>query len=251
MPNPSLVRRHKGLIRHTFDQLLLVDLIRFAVVATRYLWFVLVRRRLATYDPAQRHGSAVAANTVRHNLRGLRDLAVNRSHFLVRPLSVIETLRPDARILSVGPRTEGELFNLAAHGFVLSRISALDLISYSPRVRLGDMHEMPFADDEFDAVVLGWVLAYSEDPQRAAREVIRVMRPGGVAAIGIEYSPQSPEQIVRDCGYLPGARTRIRSCDEILGFFGGAVDHVYVNHTVPARDRDRVGAFCVIFSVKK
>ena len=31
MPNPSLVRRHKGLVRHTLHQLLHVDLVRFAV----------------------------------------------------------------------------------------------------------------------------------------------------------------------------------------------------------------------------
>jgi len=251
MPHPSLVRRHKGLLRHTLDQLLLIDVVRYAVVAARYVWFVHVRRRLATYQPSNHSTMAVAKNTIMHNLKGLRDLAVNRSHLLVRPLSVIETLPVDARILSVGPRTEGELFNLAAHGFSLERVTGLDLISYSPRVRLGDMHRLPFPNDEFHASVLGWVLAYSEQPELAAREVIRVTRPGGVVAVGIEYSPQSQEEIVRQIGYLPGARRRIGSTSEILALFGDAVDHVYFNHTVAERDRARVGAFCVAFSIKK
>lgn len=251
MPNPSLVRRSKGTLRHTVDQLLLVDLIRFAVVAVRYLWYVRVRRRLSTYDPATGAASPVARNTISHNLKGLRDLAVNRSHLLARPLSVLERLSVDSRILSIGPRSEGELFNLAAHGFRLRNVVGLDLISYSPRVQLGDMHAMSFADDAFDAVVLGWVLAYSEDPTRAAREVVRVTRPGGVVAVGVEYNPQSQREIERALGYLPGAQRRIASCEEILGFFGDAVDHVYFNHTVAPADRDRVGALCVIFSVRK
>lgn len=191
MPNPSQIRRKKGLLRHTLDQLLLVDLIRYAVVAVRYFWFVRLCRRLVTLDPANRGGSAVATHTVSHNLKGLRDLAVNRSHLLVRPLSVLESLPVDAHVLCIGPRTEGELFSLAAHGFMWDHILGLDLISYSPRVRLGDMHETRLDAHSFDAVVLGWVLAYSEQPELAAREVIRITRPGGIVAVGVEYSPLS------------------------------------------------------------
>lgn len=251
MPNPSDIRRRKGLLRHTLDQLLLVDAIRFAVVAARYLWFVRVRRRLTTLEPNTGATSPVAPNTISHNLRGLRDLAVNRSHLLARPLSILETLSVDARILSVGPRTEGELFNLAAHGFQLDNITGLDLISYSPRVRLGDMHAMPFPDDSFDAVLLGWVLAYSEDPARAAREVVRVTRNGGIVAVGVEYNPKSQEEIIKETGYLPGAAKRIESCEEILGFFGVSVSHVYFRHIVAPQDRNRIGSLCVIFSIVK
>ncbi|MCX7901576.1 MAG: hypothetical protein N2483_04680 [Burkholderiaceae bacterium] len=129
MPNPSHIRRKKGLLRYTLDQLLLVDLIRFVVVGVRYFWFVHVRGRLSTYDVNTDVQTPIATNTIAHNLKGLRDLAVNRSHMLVRPLSVLETLDTQARILCIGPRSEGELFNLAAHGFMLKNITGLDLIS--------------------------------------------------------------------------------------------------------------------------
>jgi SAM-dependent methyltransferase len=251
MPNPSKVRHYKGLFRHTVDQLLLVDLARYMVVAVRFFWYVRICRRLSTFDLRSGQATPVAANTISHNLKGLRDLAVNRSHLLVRPLSVIESLSVDAEVLSIGPRTEGELFNLAAHGFALAKISALDLISYSPRVQLGDMHRLPFDDNGFDAVILGWVLAYSQDPSAAAREAIRVTRAGGVVAVGVEYSPQSQEEIVRDIGYLPGAEHRIASCEEILGFFGEAVDHVYMRHVVAPSAADQVGTLSVIFSIRK
>jgi SAM-dependent methyltransferase len=251
MPNPSRVRHHKGLLRHTGDQLLLVDLVRYLVVAARYFWYVRICRRLSTFDLRSGQATPVAANTISHNLKGLRDLAVNRSHLLVRPLSVIESLPVDSEVLSIGPRTEGELFNLAAHGFVLARISALDLISYSPRVRLGDMHRIPFEESRFNAVILGWVLAYSQDPSAAARETIRVTRPGGIVAIGVEYSPKSQEDIVRDVGYMPGADHRIESCEEILGFFGDAVDHVYLRHVVAPSAVGEIGTLSVIFSIRK
>lgn len=251
MPNPSDVRRTKGTVRHTLDQLMLVDLLRYLVVAVRYLWFVKVKGRLATLRPGGGAHEAVAENTVSHNLKGLRDLAVNRSHLLVRPLSVIESLRTESRILSIGPRSEGELLSLAAHGFDWSRIEGLDLISYSPKVKLGDMHRTPYADSTFDAVILGWVLAYSEEPAVAAREIARITRPGGIVAVGVEYSPMSQEEIVAAVGYNPGARRRIASCGEILSCFGDAVDHVYYQHTVAPADRGRQGNFCVLFSVRR
>jgi SAM-dependent methyltransferase len=251
MPNPSETRHVKGLFRHTLDQLLHVDLLRYVVVATRYLWFVQVRKSLRTFDTASGTHAAVATHTISHNLKGLRDLAVNRSHLLVRPLSVIERLPTDADVLSIGPRSEGELFNLVAHGFVFKRVRGLDLISYSPKVTLGDMHSAPFESNSFDAIILGWVLAYSENRFHAAQEVVRLARPGGVVAVGVEYSPQSVDEIEAELGYQPGSRSRIASCAEILGYFGEAVDHVYYQHTVAERDRNEVGAFCVIFSVRK
>ena len=247
MPNPSQTRRVKGLLRHTLDQLLLVDLIRYVVVAARYFWFTRITKRLKTLGAE----GNVATNTVMHNLRGITDFAVNRSHLLVRPLSVIETLPVDAHILCVGPRSEGELLSLAAHGFCWRNITGLDLISYSPRVQLGDMHAMPYAADKFDGVVLGWVLAYSEDPRIAAAEVVRVTSAGGVIAVGVEYSPKSQDEIISDVGYLPGAQHRISSCTEILEYFGPSVDHVYYTHVVAPRNRDEVGSLCVVFSIKK
>lgn len=43
----------------------------------------------------------------------------------------------------------------------------------------GDMHDMPFADASFDAVLLMSALPYARDPQLVFREVARVLRPGG------------------------------------------------------------------------
>jgi len=250
MPNPNQAKRTKGVLRYSIDQLLLVDAIRYLVAATRYLWLVVVRQKLRTWDLEKGIANGVAENTIHHNLRGLRDLAVARSHFLARPLSVIESIDADATVLSIGPRSEGELLNLMAHGFKWANISGLDLISYSPRIELGDMHRMPHPDGSFDVVVAGWVIAYSEKPSIAAKEIVRVTRPGGVIAVGVEYSPLSESQVIDLLGYRPGAEKRIASCDDILALFGDAVDHIYFIHDVRPSRLDHVGSMCVVFSIK-
>lgn len=250
MPNPSLVKSAKGVFRHSLDQLMLIDAIRYAVAAVRYIWFVTVRRRLHTWDVQKGIAAGVAENTIHHNLRGLRDLAVARSHYLVRPLSIIESIESDAQVLSIGPRSEGELLNLTAHGFKWSCIRGMDLISYSPRIDLGDMHQMPYENRSFDVVVAGWVLAYSERPSVAAKEIARITKQGGLVAVGVEYSPMTEAQIVAMLGYRPGAEKRIQSCQDILALFGEAVDHVYFHHEITPERRDLVGPMCVIFSVK-
>lgn len=247
MPNPSAVRREKGLGRHTLDQLLMVDVIRYAVSSCRYLWLnILGGGGVRTLDGRP----GVATKTVSHNLRGLRDLAVNRSLFLIRPLSILESLTTRSDILVVGPRTEGEILALVGYGFQRSHIRAVDLISYSPWVELGDLHDLPFPDDSFDSVVLGWVLAYSDDLPRAAAQILRVLRPGGVVAIGVEWNAKTDDEIIGDVGYLPGSNTRIASCAEILALFEPWIDTVVLSQDAPKHGERDIAALLVIFTVR-
>jgi SAM-dependent methyltransferase len=239
--------RYKGILRHAWDQAFLLEYWRRAYMTTRFVYFAKLKNALRI-RPGSEH---VAENTVPHNLKGLRDLSVTRSDALVKPLSVLECLDHDARVLCVGPRTEGELYNLVAHGFHLDNVRGVDLISYSPLIDLGDMHDLPYADSSWDAIVCGWVIAYSNDRKRAARELVRVCKPGGVIAVGVEWNPRARESIAAEMGYVPGAVDRITSLEMLLGFFGDAIDHVYFSQEpIPAR-RDRLGSIVAIFSVKK
>lgn len=47
------------------------------------------------------------------------------------------------------------------------------------RFALGDVHALPFPDQQFDHVLLLHVLTYATDPPAALREAGRVLRPGG------------------------------------------------------------------------
>src|SRR4051794_18729912 len=75
--------------RETPRQALQVTLLRFVLAATRYVWFVLVLKRLKTAAASD----GVAETTIEHNQRGMFDLAVERSLRLIRPLVALEWVR--------------------------------------------------------------------------------------------------------------------------------------------------------------
>lgn len=52
-------------------------------------------------------------------------------------------------------------------------------------VRVGAAEELPFADDAFDRAVAQLVMHFASDAPRAAREMCRVVRPGGVVAASV------------------------------------------------------------------
>ena len=233
--------------RPRLAHLLRIDAIRFIVARVRFAYL----RRTHGIQTLDRAGGGVTERTVSHNLTGLWDFSVVRSELLLRPLSVIEAVTPDAKVLSIGPRTEGELLNLVAHGFRAANVRGLDLISYSPWVDLGDMHAMPYPDNTWDVIILAWVLAYSDDWDTAAKEVVRVARHGAVVAIGVEHNPLTDDEIIERYGYKVGGDDRLRSTDQILKLFGNHVDSVYFTHDIPAHRRGDVGGIATVFSLQK
>ena len=48
--------------------------------------------------------------------------------------------------------------------------------------RVGDAQALPFADDSFDAASMALVITFLSDPAKAAREMARVVKPGGIVA---------------------------------------------------------------------
>lgn len=48
--------------------------------------------------------------------------------------------------------------------------------------RVADAHDLPFADNSFDAASMALVITFLSDPLKAAREMARVVKPGGVVA---------------------------------------------------------------------
>lgn len=195
--------------------------------------------------------SALIENAVSHNMRGLVGKAsLFRPSVLIMPLRTIESVAErlkDAKVLSVGPRTEAEIYTLVACGFEPGNIRGLDLISYSDYVDAGDMHAMPYEDNSFDIVILGWVLAYSNDQKKAASEVLRVLRPGGVVAVGCEYTHLSNEELLEKGSDVSEA-PKFKSVQQILDLFEPQVDDVYFRHDIHRSRRDHPGSLMTIFS---
>ncbi len=227
--------------------LLRFDAVRLFVAAIRYAWFVVLLRRLRTLQSST---GDIGVNAVHHNLLGLKniwELGVPRSNLLLYPLSAIRFSK-SSPVLCVGPRSEGEILNFRGLGF--RNVRGLDLISYSPWIDLGDMHAMPYGNDTFGAVVMGWVLAYSDNRKKAAEEVVRVTRPGGIIAVGVEYRSASAEELSKKVGYELCDEDRIESVAEILDLFGDHVDRVFFRQDLPEGPCEKWDLL-VLFSVKK
>jgi len=88
-----------------------------------------------------------------------------------------------AKILSVGPRSEFELMLLNTYGFRWSNIESIDLVSYSPLIKLMDMNNMSYGDNEFDIIFSAYTVRYSTDLQKTCDEIVRCIKPNGLVAI--------------------------------------------------------------------
>lgn len=141
-------------------------------------------------------GPEVRQTVIEHNLTAFNyDAAFgcgNRMANLMYPLSILIQNKASAKVLIVGPRTEDDIYLAKALGLVNTK--GVDLFSYSPYVELGDCHDLPFEREEFDAVVMGWVIAYCGDPHLALREAQRVLKPEGFLAIGWEWVPANQKE---------------------------------------------------------
>ena len=135
-----------------------------AVFKLRFFWFVYVLKRMKVFTEED---SVLAPNYSLDMLK--KGTTSDRPLRLIRPLSVIDQLSKSARVLSVGCRFETELLYLVGYGFRADRVRGFDMISYSPWVDCGNMHAMPYEDDSWDAIILGWVMTYSDDVQLAAQ----------------------------------------------------------------------------------
>ena len=218
----------KTIVKLTNVNLLIEPNIRFLVTYIRAIYFLKIKRSLKTLESEDAIGK-----TVIHNLKSILP-SNNRIGLLLYPLSVIESLNKDSKILIIGPRNENDLFFLRGLGFHKKNIVGLDLISYVENIKIGDMHSIPFESNSFDCVVCGWTLSYSEYPQKAATEILRVVKNNGLIAIGVEYSLMTKEDDIKALGYvLQGNSSRINSTHQILNLFINNVKEVYFSHDAP------------------
>lgn len=231
--------------------LLRVNFIRNWLTKIRMFYFVKIKKSLRIWDGERVNHAVIngSEQALEYNLSGLHDLDGERGLRIIRPLSVVETLRPlskahivsggfgidyvcDASVLTIGPRTEGEIFALAGYGFDIRKIRGLDLYSYSPFIDVGDMHRMPYSDNQFDVVICACVLVYSRDPKSACDEMARVAKDGGLICIMQDTIPSAGQHHVDKMG-----KATI-TCQDYLDLFGDKVKRVFFRHELPERLHD-------------
>ncbi len=236
-------------------QSLRINSVRKLIGKTRLNW-ARVRNQIQVLDSAHS-----VKETIQHNLKGLQDFSNCRIELLIRPLSVLETVRDATSVLLIGPRNENDLLIASTYlDLPLECIRGLDLISYSKQIDLGDMHAMPYEDNSFDIVICGWTVSYSNSPQQLANEMVRVCKNNGVIAVGLEYSTLDEAGYQKLLGYslaIPGVK-RINSVSQVNDLFEKHIDQVFFSHDAPLKrshTEDGLIPFpssvALIFSIKK
>lgn len=135
-------------------------------------------------------------------------------------------------VLCVGCRNAREL-DVIEHTCGV-RVQGLDLFSEDPRIAVGDMHDMPFEDDAFDALFSCNSLEHAYDLEVALADFVRVTKPDGLLVIEV---PTNYEISVTD-------RWDVKSSHGVLALLGDAVGAVKMQE-------DADGVARLIVSIKK
>ena len=153
-----------------------------------YIRYLSMRENMKILDE---YSKSVGKDTISHNISALKNVAAfgmgNRMGLLLYPLAMLVREIENPKVLIVGPRTEDDLFWAKSLG--MTNVHGLDLFSYSPMIDVGDIHNTSYANNEFDAVLLGWMISYCGDPKVIVAECKRILKPGGFLGFGIESNP--------------------------------------------------------------
>jgi len=113
---------------------------------------------------------------------------------------------------------------------------------------------MPFEGLFFDIVVFSWVLGYSSNQRLAISEAVRVIKPGGIIAIGEQWDPTPVEltskEMLKQRGYtLEGTETKsVRDIDRLLDDY--KYERLFSTEPLP-QEKNRVGWITGIYRIFK
>ena len=211
------------LFKAILRKLLLSTTIRNFFVFLRAFYFCKIKKQIKNFDKIS---NDTWKNTLDSNKRKIIDININlpkhpdphklfdigtklatesyKYLFEVIKEKYTKSEYKNLKILTIGPRSEGEIYGIFASGFELSNITGIDLFSYSPYVKLGDMHNLDFQNEKFDIVFMGKVLAYSNNKKRAIEEAKKVLNKNGslIIAHSLSKTLLSNEDVVKKRGYL-------------------------------------------------
>lgn len=173
-----------------------------------------------------------------------------RPDLISNVLSSLNSVRQNAsqmRVLSIGSRTEAELFSLVNSGFSIQHIECVDLFSYSPHIKVGDIHHLDYQDRFFDVVVCGWVLEFCNDIPLACKEIKRVAKKSGLICIGGMHHPSSIN--IANYNERKNHEDRVWYCsiEAIKTFFNVTEDQWIFKSDIEPGDLDKRGEVLAIF----
>lgn len=144
--------------------------------------------------------SSIGEQTVSHNLKAFKESGGfgvgQRMGLLLYPIIAHDSFnrvnKSEKKILLVGCRTEDDIYWLRAYGY--KNAIGFDLFSYSKNILVGDIHKTDFPDQTFDAVILGWMISYSKDPDTVFKECRRILKTDGLFGVGLEHDPNQIDE---------------------------------------------------------
>lgn len=193
-----------------FDKYFLRFFFKFPLMITivayiRFIYFYYIKRSfkvLYENDNLPEHigkSKIHGDNAIEHNINYINTLynpkkiynkfSGKRTDIPLYPLRALYNLKfSEMNVLSIGPRVESEIFKLISLGFDHKKIKSIDIQTYSNLITLGDMINIPFEKNSFDLIVVGWVLTYTNNPEKCIEEIIRVSKKGCLVSMCHSHS---------------------------------------------------------------
>lgn len=169
--------------------ILKIKFFRFLLTLTRLIYF----RIFSNFKFAKYNNKYIKKGTVERNYKSIisfRDCySGERSTFFLKNLYLIfnKKKKKKMKVLLVGPRNEGEIFNFIANGFLLKNVDAIDLVSYSEKIKILDMHDLYKLKNKYDLIYFGFVLNYSKNIHNVLMIALKNLTDNGYIGISNEY----------------------------------------------------------------
>ena len=228
------------------NEIFRIPAVRDAVTLDRY-------KNLFNSQIAKSHSDSSAKVTIEHNTdfeRMFFSELSKRPDLISNVLSCLNSVRHNSarmKVLSIGARTEAELFSLVNAGFHLDNIECIDLFSYTPHIKVGDIHNLEYENSSFDVVVCGWVLEFCNDIPKACSELKRVTKKGGIICIGGMHHPSSTNMAEYNKHKHHEDRAWYCSIEDIKANFKVKDDEFVFKSDIEPQDMDKRGEVVAIF----
>lgn len=219
-------------LRSIFNYSILIYLVSYF----RFLYFFYLKRSFKTlYDPNSEDGgmgykiasgkkeTALISNLnhaspIKDFLNSYGKFNAKRTLLHLGPLKSLDYLKfKRMKVLVVGPRVESEIFRLVGQGFDLKNIRSIDLQSYSKLITLANMIKIPFEDNYFDLIIVGWVITYSNKVQEGVNEFIRVGKNNSLISLCHTHQRNINNRL---------SNNALESSDDIINYFKNNLSRV-------------------------